>query len=1084
MAQNNNKLVIFLAFANDRDDSLRYLRNLPDEARRLREVLEPAEKAGLCEVVVRTNCTAGDIFKVFQDPQYRNRIAIFHYGGHANGYQLLLESASGQAVAANAGGFAAFLAQQQGMQLVFLNGCSTREQTQDLLDANIPSVISTSRSIDDKVATDFAFHFYQGLAGGATIQTAYKEAEAVLKTSKGDNTREAYVEDPDGTQDQAGQIQPELDRWPWDLNLSEGAESAALWNLPEAVGDPLFGLPSLPEQDLPESPYRHLNWFTRKDAEVFFGRGYQIRELYDRLTAPHTAPVLLFYGQSGVGKSSVLDAGLIPRLERDYEVRYLRRSSDGLLETLQSVFGTESTVLGLDPAWRKQEERTGKPLIVFLDQVEEVFTRPVAGLTDEMDQFIQALEVIFNDPARRPKGKLVLGFRKEWLAELETHLVNHEIPRSKVFLQPLDRRGVIEVVRGPTESRRLRDHYGLTVEDDLPEIIADDLIEDRDSAVAPTLQILLTKLWAKAKEENYERPKFTQELYQTLKRDGILLRDFLNQQIAAFREQHPEVVDSGLLIDILAMHTTALGTAGQCSLEQLQKQYAHLGATLPDLLQRCQDLHLLTVATTRQKDSSKTTRLAHDTLAPLIRERFEESDKPGQRARRILDNRSVDWAGDKVGIALDEADLAVVEQGALGTRVLSATEQRLVDASRASYAKARRIRLAVKMVGTVMILVIIVAAVLFRQSDLKAQRALLNGTFKSAVQQVKHREAFIALDTLVSDLGGEPDIADASGDFHFGELFSTIPAWDTASQFPAEKVLDVIERAHPGLVVSRTAFGGVMYALNDIAVRNPSLRGRATALRETVRTSFIRKHGLEDLGMQNDPLNRAIEIQGGTFRMGSDDGSRSTDSDKSSGPSHRVTLSGFWIQEHPVTFAEYLRFDPKLENEEDSPLSHPVSGVTWYEAVAYAAWLGGNLPTEAQWEFTARGSEGRTYPWGNAEPTCKHANYNDCSESLGNVMDVMSWPEGKTPEGVHDMAGNLFEFTLDWYGPYSIEDVVDPIGPGVGEVVWNNKTERSVRGGSATFGIEEVRSFIRRSEPPESTYGQFRVVWPSFERQD
>ncbi|MCA9046877.1 MAG: hypothetical protein KDA69_21280, partial [Planctomycetaceae bacterium] len=89
--------VIFLAFANDRADAVRYLRNLPEEARQLTAALQPAEQAGLCEVVVRANCTAGDIFEVFQDPRYRNRIAIFHYGGHANGYQLLLESTDGQA---------------------------------------------------------------------------------------------------------------------------------------------------------------------------------------------------------------------------------------------------------------------------------------------------------------------------------------------------------------------------------------------------------------------------------------------------------------------------------------------------------------------------------------------------------------------------------------------------------------------------------------------------------------------------------------------------------------------------------------------------------------------------------------------------------------------------------------------------------------------------------------------------------------------------------------------------------------------------------------------------------------------------
>jgi len=109
MTGTTDKPVVFLAFANDRDDNVGYLRNLPDEARRLREVIETAVAAGLCEVVVRTNSTAGDIFKVFQDARYRNRVAIFHYGGHANGYQLLLESAAGEVAAADAGGLAAFM---------------------------------------------------------------------------------------------------------------------------------------------------------------------------------------------------------------------------------------------------------------------------------------------------------------------------------------------------------------------------------------------------------------------------------------------------------------------------------------------------------------------------------------------------------------------------------------------------------------------------------------------------------------------------------------------------------------------------------------------------------------------------------------------------------------------------------------------------------------------------------------------------------------------------------------------------------------------------------------------------------------
>lgn len=739
MADTTKQPIIFLAFANDRDDTVGYLRKLPEEARRLREVLEPAERAGLCELLVRSNVTAREVFQCFQDPRYRNRIGILHYGGHANGYELLLESATGENAAADAGGLAKFLGQQEGLQLVFLNGCSTQQQTQGLLDANISAVISTSRAIDDQVATDFACQFYQGLAGGATIRTAYIEAEASVQTSQGGNTRGLYF----GAKDDAPS-QPEADRWPWDLYLREGSESADQWNLPEAVNDPSFGLPALPEQELPESPYRHLRRFSRQDAEVFFGRGHQIRELYDRLTAPRAAPILLFYGQSGVGKSSLLDAGLIPRLEQEYEVRYLRRTESGLLDTLGLAFLPEAADQPIETAWRVKEEQTGKPLIVFLDQVEECYTRPLADLPDELDQLLKVVQATFVQADQRPRGKLVLGFRKEWLAELEMHLVGKELPRSKVFLEPLDRRGIIEVVQGPARFARLRERYGLTVEDGLAEIIANDLLEDRDSAIAPTLQILLTKMWAKATEADYEHPQFSAMSYQQLKRDGILLRDFLNQQIDALHKRFPAVVDSGLLLDLVALHTTPLGTADQCTVAQLQQQYAHLGSTLTDLLQQCQDLHLLTVAVSSQKENTKTTRLAHDTLAPLVREQFEESDKPGQRARRILDNRSVDWEGDAPGTPLDDADLTLVERGVRGTRALSPTEQRLIEASRELRTKLQRNRWMLKIGGTAAAVVILIASVIAARSSIEAKQAQLTSLLTASPAEV--RTNFGALD--------------------------------------------------------------------------------------------------------------------------------------------------------------------------------------------------------------------------------------------------------------------------------------------------------------------------------------------------
>jgi len=107
-------------------------------------------------------------------------------------------------------------------------------------------------------------------------------------------------------------------------------------------------------------------------AHIFFGRSQQVRDLYLRITDPGTPPVILLYGQAGAGKSSLLDAGLLPRFEATHEVRYLRRQQEGgLLDTLRLAFLPEGVGLPINEAWRSKERETGKPLVVVLDQVEE-----------------------------------------------------------------------------------------------------------------------------------------------------------------------------------------------------------------------------------------------------------------------------------------------------------------------------------------------------------------------------------------------------------------------------------------------------------------------------------------------------------------------------------------------------------------------------------------------------------------------------------------------------------------------------------------------------------------------------------------
>ena len=441
MSVDGRKPVILLTFANDRLDGVRYLRNLPEEARRLRTALEPAECAGLCELVVRQNATAADVLDTLQDGRYRDRVAIFHFGGHADGYRLLLESAAGRIAAADAVGLAAFLGRLRGLRLVFLNGCSTGAQARGLLEAGVAGVVATSQAIDDAAAVEFAARFYRALGAGAAVRRAFNEAAAAVALGRGEATRDFSGDEPG-----------EPERLPWHLQIGEGAELAADWSLPEAAGDPLFGLPPLPQRDLPENPFLEpLAWYTREHAEVFFGRGYQIREMFERVVDPGGPPIVLLYGRSGMGKSSLLAAGLQPRLEAaGYASRYLRRDQQkGLLATLREALAPAGAASGLGDAWRTAEAALRQPLVVVLDQVEESLTRTDTDRPEELAELIAALAEVFVRPDDRPRGKLVLGFRMEWLAVIERRLSEALLPRAKMFLEPLDRQGIIEAVRGP-----------------------------------------------------------------------------------------------------------------------------------------------------------------------------------------------------------------------------------------------------------------------------------------------------------------------------------------------------------------------------------------------------------------------------------------------------------------------------------------------------------------------------------------------------------------------------------------------------------------------------------------------------------
>ncbi|HRI63136.1 MAG TPA: hypothetical protein PK156_02830, partial [Polyangium sp.] len=442
------------------------------------------------------------------------------------------------------------------------------------------------------------------------------------------------------------------------------------------IADPCRGLPGLPVRDLPGAPYRLLARYEEADAEVFFGRNAAIRELHDKLTDPDAPRIVLLYGQSGAGKSSLLEAGLFPRLRKVQAIEYRRRKTQ---RSLSDEFRD-----AIQNDWLARETKEEKPLLVVLDQVEEVFTVPRGKPDEEIIELLRVLKDIWARPSS-PRGRLLLSLRKEWLPELKARIDEMRLSASMMFLERLDRQGIIDVVHGLSSTRRLQRRYGAEIQPNLGILIADDLLEDYGSPIAPTLQIILSKLWAKATDESPDAPKLHVKAYQELKSKGILLSDYLRAEIANLPKHLRPYVEIGLVDDLLEAHTTFLGTGAAIDADALRARYAHVAPEILIALQNALEKgYLLTRPASRELQQKDETRLGHDTLAPLVRERYRRSDKPGQRARRLLEVRAGTWEQNQSGTPLDADDLEQVENGLSGMRVLTDAEKRLLKSSRSA----------------------------------------------------------------------------------------------------------------------------------------------------------------------------------------------------------------------------------------------------------------------------------------------------------------------------------------------------------------------------------------------------------------
>jgi eukaryotic-like serine/threonine-protein kinase len=249
-----------------------------------------------------------------------------------------------------------------------------------------------------------------------------------------------------------------------------------------------------------------------------------------------------------------------------------------------------------------------------------------------------------------------------------------------------------------------------------------------------------------------------------------------------------------------------------------------------------------------------------------------------------------------------------------------------------------------------------------------------------------------------------------------------------------------------------------------------------------------------------------IAIPGGSFFMGSDEGQPAEK------PAHQVSVAPYCIDEYEVTVAAYKAcsdtgrckragttnewdgiadkerkaFDPLCNiRDPDGHARHPINCVDWEMSDKFCHEQGGRLPTEAEWEFAARGPDGRKYPWGDDDPGANHLNacgkecvawgvkngielqaMYDVDDGFANTAPVGSFPKGASRYGVKDVVGNVWEWTADWYGDYAKDEAKDPKGPAEG-------TKRVIRGGAWNGGFASwVRPTFRyKDAPAKRSYG-------------
>lgn len=814
----------------------------------------------------------------------------------------------------------------------------------------------------------------------------------------------------------------------------------------------------------------------------------------------HKGRFLAVVGASGCGKSSLVRAGLIPKLEAGFLVQECDRwivvrmkpgsePLDNLAEAIAGAGGIiqEGKALaefqasvprcGIEAILERLKACAGDTeanFLLLVDQFEEVFRfgfdsergRPSAQATGLVDLIIQLAA------QRDLRVYVCLTMRSDYFGDCDKFYGLPQAMNQGQYLVPrLTREQLREAIIGPVHL------FDASVTSRLQNRLLNDVGDTPDEL--PVLQHALMLTWQRWLKT--ERLPIDLDVYEAI---GTMTEAISRDAAGALAGISEEEFDCTKRL-FQALTETDASNRRVRRPTRVGDLAAICGTSKEQILAiaerfRRDDRSFVTLSESERATDDVVIDLSHESLIRRwldLEKWVAEEAESAKNYRRLADAaarhregkaslyRGVDlqtalewkvqqrpnaaWAN-RYSLGLDVALTFLEESQAAQHRELEADEKR-------SGAELRRFRI-FAIVVTVLLLICIGLLVVVGVARNRAEQA-------TQTAAAKEKLASQAFNTLLGT-------SDAAGVVH---------AMDNLTNGDHVTLEQVLELIPAWRLRDPEWFANVALALHNMELDKVAGKIKAEwarTLRNALTSRFCSSNGF---GLPPDTktdsrLNQRIYLTGNAFQMGGDKGDKWYDEK----PQHAVAVSSFYIQEHEVTNEEYARFDHLHSFDRDNDARRPVVHVNWYEARSYAVWLGGDLPTEAQWEFAARGTQDRRYPWGPEDQDAAHKRAN--LHSSGTVP-VKSYEDGKTPDGVYDLAGNVWEWCRDWFARYPKEKQLDPFVSNyqTSSPIFYKGRVRVLRGGSFYYKEDPAfhRSAYRGNYSPEkrSDYYGFRVAW-------